>query len=257
MRWLKVLTATTMVLYLAACQTTVRGASENINQYITVVMPTESGTAQKPYPVVFLLPGSSCSSSIPDRWAGWLSDAGMAAVVIHSCRLHGITTARGYPERNLAKGYTTVVEGLRDDPRFDLSRHAVMGFSRGGTAAMLGGGEVPDGQQAPQVAVALYPGDAGRCPVSHAETTQVHIYYGSADDYGAFQGNRNSCRRTAERHANVTYHSVEGAHHGFDGTWAGSWSCCGGNRFTNKPDADATAQVRDEVINTFQAAFSN
>lgn len=217
--------------------------------HLTLVLPETQDS--EPYPVVLFLQGSSGTNHRAEKWADWFSEAGMASVLIDSAKFRGTDGLWNISATELAQDYGDALNALTNDPRINTQHYAVMGFSRGGGAALVRLNEFTPAR----VAIAFYPGGQGYCPNFQQSPTQVHIFYGDADDWGDYQGTRAACENTAIAYSNVTFHLVPGAGHGFDGDWSGKWihPCCG--TFTSVANPRATAAVRDELIPILTEAF--
>lgn len=235
-----ILLAAVLVSTLTACQTT---SPDAVKQHLTVTVPT-AGTA--PYPVVVFLQGTGGGNNRANQWAKQFAAAGIASVAIDNAGLRGRTSLPDTAPAEMAADYAAALKIVQADSRLDLGRHALMGFSKGGTAAIQSGPALAKDQPKPRVVVAFYPGMLGDCSVTVPEGTKTHIYYGSLDEWGAFQGTRDACRRVSQNNPSVTFHSVEGAHHGFDDSYTGSWSASG-RTFQSAANPAATAQVQKDV----------
>ncbi len=235
---------------LSACQTT---TPESLKPHLAVTEPP-AGAAGRPYPVVLFIQGTGGGNNRANLWAGRLAQAGIASVAIDNAGLRGRTNLAGVAPQDVAKDYAAALRLLQNDPRVDTNRHAVMGFSSGGTAALLAGGALEPGQPRPRAVVAFYPGVLGECAGNHPDGTNVHVFYGDLDEWGAYQGTRDACRRAVEGKASGGFHLVKGAHHGFDDTVAVTWPASG-RTFRSEPNPAATAEVERTLVPLLKAAF--
>lgn len=233
---------------LSGCQTT----AEGVKSHVAVTVPTSA--AGQPYPVVFFLQGTGGGNHRADLWAARLAEAGIASAVIDNAGLRGRTNLSGVSPRDIAQDYAAALQSLRDDPRLDTQRHAVMGFSSGGTAAMLSAAALESGQPRPRAVIAFYPGGMGECRENHAADTVVHVFYGDRDEWGSYRGTRDACRRMAEGNPTRFFHLLQGAHHGFDDTVTVTWPA-DGRSFRSEPNPQATAEVEQTLVPLLKAAF--
>jgi dienelactone hydrolase len=203
---------------------------------------SKAGSSATNAPFVILLPGSGGGLSLSRHWAQWFSELGIHAVIVDSLRMRGLANLLNVSYEG---DVSTALNAVRGDEKLDFSRYAVMGFSKGGTAALDAGKHLAELEK-PAFIFALYPGDSGWCSHSHAKQTAIHIFYGEDDDWGHYQGTRRACQNLAQADPKVTFHSFPHAHHGYDGTYEGRWSCCG-RTFLSKPDAQALQKTRQTI----------
>jgi len=193
-------------------------------------------------PVVFILPGSGGGHGGRSySWARWFSSLGIASVMIDSAKVRGRRQLFGI---NYGGDLSPALEVVSENSNIDSKHYAVIGFSRGGTAALESASYLKESQPKPDFIFSLYPGDKGLCPNSHEEPTKVLVFYGEKDSWGTYQGNRNACKRMANWHDNTTFYLLKNAKHGYDGTWNGKWNCCGGRTFENAHNKKALEKTR-------------
>jgi dienelactone hydrolase len=235
-------------LALGGCQTTAESTGRStvsgvrLDGAISVAVPPGAAKA----PVVLLLEGNGGSSRVPEHWSEFFTKRGIAVVQIHSARARGRANWGG---TGCGLQYNTdprtALELLKDRPEIDVSRFAIMGFSRGGTEALNSGSAFAGDATLPAAVFSFYPGCSGFCATDwprRSDAVPVTIFYGGADMWGAQDGNRGSCRRQAG--GSVAYHEFPGAHHGFDAPWQGSFGAGGGVfRFEPHPAARAAADA--------------
>jgi dienelactone hydrolase len=237
-------------LALGGCQTTADPSGRpvttgpRLDGAISVAVPPGAVKA----PVVLLLEGNGGSTRVPEHWSDFFTRRGIAVAQIHSARARGRAnwagTACGLQYNTDARA---ALEVLRDRPEIDVTRFAIMGFSRGGTEALNSGSAFAADAVLPAAVFSFYPGCSGFCATDwprRSAAVPVTIFYGAADMWGTQDGNRGSCRRQAG--GSVTYHEFPGAHHGFDAPWRGSFGA-GGGVFRFEPDPAARA-ASDEII---------
>ncbi|WP_029009005.1 dienelactone hydrolase family protein [Azospirillum halopraeferens] len=244
------LPALAAAVLLTACQTT---TADSVKPHVSVVRPAGAAAAG-PAPVVFFLQGTGGGNNRAWLWASTLADAGIASAIIDGAGLRNRSNLAGVPARDVAQDYAAALRLLRDDPRVDVGRHAVMGFSSGGTAAMVAGTVREPDQPRPRAVIAFYPGVLGECSENHAADTAVHVFYGDLDEWGTHGGTRDACRRAVEGKPGRVFHAVRNAHHGFDDSVTVTWSA-GGYSFRSEPNPQARAEVAQTLIPLLKAAF--
>lgn len=156
-------------------------------------------------PVMILLHGSG--GIVGDhmaRYTGALNEMGIGALVIDSFGSRGFRQT-GENQALLSNYAMTVdaysaLDALRANPHVDIGRVGILGFSKGGTAALLAAErpyQPPRPPEAPGFAlhVAFYPGCSWlhRRPV--LARVPIRILMGEQDDYVGTQ----ACRRWVER----------------------------------------------------------
>jgi dienelactone hydrolase len=176
-------------------------------------------------PAVVLL--HSAGGVAPDRdlaWAALLRDAGMATLVLDSFGPRGVQGFAGQPSlfAGVADAFAAL-RRLRDHPRIDPNRIAVMGFSRGGSialAAVLQTVSVRGSLGGPGFAahVALYPGCSTQYRAAAVTGAPILLLLAGADDQAAPGPCRDYAAWLRLRGATVRVEEFAGAHHLFDGT---------------------------------------
>lgn len=249
-------------LALAACQTAdpsaprpTTQAQAQTNRFAQALIVSVPPGADKA-PVVLLLEGNDGSSRMHPTWGPFLTARGIAVVQIQSARARGRANWQGTGcQLQYAEDPRAVVAYLKDWPGIDASRFAVMGFSRGGTEALGGAPHFVGAESQPAAVFAFYPGCSGACPSDWsrlAPQVPVHVFYGSADSWGAHMNTIGACRALAR--SGVAYHEYPGAPHGFDAPWRGAF-VAGGGRHVYAPDAQATAAAQAVVAETLARAW--
>jgi len=224
-----------VALFLASCQTTNAldpdGQQESVRDHIEIYPAGENS------PAVFLLQGSGPVRA-HRHWAKWFARHGVSAILIDSAGMRGRKRFGGMHVFDYGQDVPMAMKMVRDThPEIDLTRFAVMGFSRGATVALKSARHFTNGAR-PSLIFALYPGVGGQCPNSYGNSVETHIFYGNLDDWGTYQGNRAACQRTASKYERTFFHLLDNAHHGFDGQWEGTWYAA--NRaFHSKPNPEA------------------
>lgn len=232
------ITAVLTTVTLAGC---VGIKAERMQQYLTVVKASSSEKT----PVVFMFQGSGGNNQLSAKWTSWFKEQGVSAVWIDSAGVRGLEKLYG---RNYSSDLAAALTTVSKNNTLDLTRYAVMGFSRGGTAALKAGSSLSKDQLRPDFIFSLYPADKGVCPNSYDENTSVSVFYGDLDQWGSYQGNRNSCQKMAQKNDNATFYLMENSHHGYDGDWSGTWKCCGGKTFTSKSNTQTLAETKQIIL---------
>ena len=226
-------------------------APEKMAKHLTYRI-SDIGDPDSPIPVVFFLQGSDGTNRRANKWSSWFAGKGIASVMIDNAGVRGIKRMSG---RSYGRDLSSALIAASKNPHLDLSRYAVMGFSRGGTAALESGAYLTSDQPKPDFIFALYPGAQGICPNRHDENTRVHVFYGELDDWGTFQGNRNACKAMADRNDNAVFHLIKNAHHGYDGNRNGKFTCCGGKTFRKISDKNAYVETQKIILAEIQKVW--
>lgn len=185
-----------------------------------------SGAAGR-LPAVVLLHGSGGASAREDGWARALNAVGMATFILDSFTGRGLVSTSN-DQAQLGRLATIndaygAIEVLAKHPRIDGQRIALMGFSRGGQAALYAAmnrlwvAHAPAGGARFAAYVALYPD----CSTNYVDDISVQarpirVFHGAVDDYNPAL----PCRayierlRRAGKDASITEYAE--AHHVFD-----------------------------------------
>jgi len=148
-----------LLLALVACATPPAG-SERVEfasadfGFIDEVLRGEAGTPRRvrgylqvpatppPWPAVVLLHGASGPGSQDRHYADVLARAGFAVVAVDSFGARGVTRTVDdetlVSEASMLADAFAARQALADDPRIDAERIALVGFSKGGIAALYG-----------------------------------------------------------------------------------------------------------------------
>ena len=244
-----------VALSLANCSSKVEIASpEKAKQFFQVApLPNDSSkNPDKKYPVVFFFQGSGGKNNRAWQWARWFARHGVASVFIDSAGIRGRDKLYGV---NYGRDLAPALDAVKDNPRLNLANYAVMGFSRGGTAALESGTYLKSRHSIPDFIFALYPGALNHCPNTYGERVRTYVFYGDLDEWGNYKGTRQSCRKMTDRYANSSFIALKGAHHGYDGGSAGSFKCCGGNTFKYAPNPKALARTKSIILKAIRAEW--
>jgi dienelactone hydrolase len=189
--------------------------------HATLRLPDGAGRV----PAVVLL--HSAGGVAADRdlaWAELLREAGIATLVLDSFGPRGVTGFNNQPPlfAGVADAFAAL-RRLRDHPRIDPGRVAVMGFSRGGAialAAALRPVSERGSAGGPGFAahVALYPGCATQYRAASVTAAPILLLLAGADEQAAPGPCRDHAAWLRARGAAIRVEEFAGAHHLFDGT---------------------------------------
>jgi dienelactone hydrolase len=177
-------------------------------------------------PAVILVHGSGGVGANVDRWAQELNEIGVAAFLLDCFTGRGIVQT--ITDQSQLASLAMIVDAYRaldllsKHARIDSSRVAVMGFSKGGFAAlyaslnrfrrMYGSASVEFSAYIP-----FYPS----CYTTYIDDEQVsdrpiRIFHGTADDYVSIEPCRAYVERLRRAGKDVQLTEYTGAHHAFD-----------------------------------------
>lgn len=176
-------------------------------------------------PAVIVVHGSGGIDDGIDGWLGELNGMGVATFVIDSFSGRGIsdTVADQSQLHSLAMVYDAyrALDWLAQHPRIERSRIAIIGFSKGGTAALYAAMERFErayGSDKSHFAVylAFYPNCAKYIEDEHVASGPIRVFYGEADDWASIEPCRDYTRRLALAGKDVQFLSFPHAYHAFD-----------------------------------------
>jgi len=240
-----------VLLLVSACATS-KITPEMVQANLTVVTPEGSGK----FPVVIYYQATGRGMQIMMTWARWFKSIGVASAIVDNA------TIRNRTDNPTGSMYTEdaaiALDLLKDNPRIDTTRFALMGFSRGGQQALEAGPHFIGKRALPSFVFALYPGGWGpdRCGNSHKKPTEVHIFYGDIDDINHYDRTNSACKSLAMRMNNGKFHELRGATHCYDANISFPLFCCGGKPVRVEPNPEAVETTRAIIRNAIKAGWN-
>lgn len=200
------------------------------------------------FPAVVLVHSCGGVGANVDRWAQELNGIGVAAFLIDSFTGRGIVQTCSDQSQlgHLAMIFDAyrALELLSKHPRIDASRIAVMGFSKGGFAALYSSMKRFQRTYGPaNVEFAAYLPFYARCETRFTEDEQVsdrpiRIFHGAADDYVPVEPCRAYVARLQRAGKDVQLTVYPGARHAFDNSVYPA--------IRSLPDAEVSTRCRRE-----------
>jgi dienelactone hydrolase len=200
------------------------GAKDGIPARIGAELRLPPGTAR--VPAVVLIHGSGGVGANVDGWARELNAMGVAVLILDAFTGRGITQT--ITDQSQLASFSMVVDAykglelLSQHPRIDPLQIAVMGFSKGGFAALYS--SMKRFQRLwgpPGIEFAAYISFYTRCDAPLLEDEEVsdhpiRFFHGSADDYVPVEPTRRYVDRLKRAGKDVQLTVYEGARHAFD-----------------------------------------
>jgi dienelactone hydrolase len=181
----------------------------------------------EPLPAVVLLHGSGGISDHLTGWSDQLNDLGLATFLVDSFTGRGLDATLNDQSQlgrlaMIVDAYRAL-ELLAGHPLIDADRIALIGFSRGGQAALYAASHRfrrlhgPPGSLEFSAYVAFYP----LCNTTYHDDLDVSdrpiwIFHGSADDFSPVAYCRDYADRLVAAGKDVVLEEYPGAHHAFD-----------------------------------------
>jgi dienelactone hydrolase len=176
-------------------------------------------------PAVIILHGSSGVNRGEEVWAQRMNAQGYASFVVDSFTGRGIkNTERDQTQLSMTADIADAYAALRwlaTNPRIDKRRIAVMGFSRGGVAALYSSLEpfrlaATDGNPGFAAHVAFYPSCGISYDSARVDGAPVLILVGGKDNYTPAAPCAAYANTLRSKGAQVTLREYPDAYHGFD-----------------------------------------
>jgi dienelactone hydrolase len=177
-------------------------------------------------PAVILMHGSGGVSGVVDEWARWLTDRGIASLMLDCFTSRGVDTT--FANQEQLGRLAMIVDAYRAfdllaaHPRIDSGRIALMGFSRGGQAALYSAVQRFRDMHGPKLGdfaghVSFYPA----CHIRFRDDERlvdrpIQVLHGTADDLNPIGPCRDFVARARQAGANIELHEFPGARHVFD-----------------------------------------
>lgn len=187
-----------------------------------------------PVPVVVLVHGSNGVGAREQGWSEWLNAHGLATFALDCFSGRGIrSTATDQAQLGrlaMVLDIYRAVAHLAQMPQVDARRVVVMGFSRGGQAALYSAlqrlrrlhAQGPQGEPLAEpldiaATLAFYPD----CSTTYLDDeamapAPIRVHHGEADDYNPLAPCAAYVQRLAAAGADIALHTYPGAHHVFD-----------------------------------------
>jgi dienelactone hydrolase len=186
-------------------------------------LPT-AGTGR--VPALVMVHGSGGITRGDDRWTRELNDMGVATFVLDYFTGRGIATTN--TDQFQLGGLTTINDAYRAldllarHPRIDATRIGILGFSRGGRAALYASLKRFQGMYAtPRTEFAVYLPFYTSCSTAFVDDVDVvdrpiRLFHGTADDAAPIAPCRSYVERLQKAGKDVELTEYAGAHHAFD-----------------------------------------
>ncbi|WP_321961417.1 dienelactone hydrolase family protein [Paraburkholderia sp. J7] len=181
--------------------------------------------APRAVPAVIILHGSSGVNPGERVWAQRMNALGYASFVVDSFTGRGIrNTEKDQSQLSMSADIADAYAALRllaTDPRIDKEKIAVMGFSRGGVAALYSSLEpfrqaAIDGNLRFAAHVAFYPSCGIAYSSAHLDGAPVMLLLGGKDNYTPAPACMAYAQTLRAEGAQVTVETFPDAYHGFD-----------------------------------------
>lgn len=199
---------------------------ERVGRLVTITAALRLPPGMAQVPAVILLHGSGGIAGSVDAWARFLTDHGVASLMLDCFTARGIETTFANQETlgrlaMIVDAYRAF-EALARHPRIDPGRIALMGFSRGGQAALYAAVQRFRDMHGPASGelagyLSFYPA----CHIRYRNDERlvdrpVQVLHGLADDMNPIEPCRDFVARARQAGARIELHEFPGARHVFD-----------------------------------------
>lgn len=175
-------------------------------------------------PAVILLHGSGGANGGHELWAKHFNEMGIASLLLDSFTERGIVSTSAdqalLGRLNMILDAYRGLDMLATHPRIDATRVAVMGFSRGGQAALYSSLRRFQQTWTPKATFALHIPLYASCTTTFIGDTDVTApirqFHGAADDYVTVAPCRPYFERLRAAGRDVQLTEYPGAHHSYD-----------------------------------------
>jgi dienelactone hydrolase len=174
------------------------------------------------FPAVIMIHGGGGVAPNVDRWAQEINSIGIATFILDSFSGRGITSASQLDSLAMMIDAYRALDILAHHGRIDPNRIGVMGFSKGGVAALQSSSERFRKTYGPRneefaAHIALY----AQCYAQYRDDDQltgkpVRLYHGLADDWIPIEACRAYVERAKKNGADITLTEYPGATHVYD-----------------------------------------
>ena len=200
------------------------GVREGKTARISAELRLPSGTGR--FPAVILVHGSAGVGANVDQWAQELNGIGVAAFILDSFTGRGIVQT--IADQSQLENFTMIVDAYRalellsKHSRIDASRIAIMGFSKGGFAALYSSLTRFQQMHGPKnVEFAAYIPFYGRCETRFIDDEKlssrpVRMFHGAADDWVPVEPCQHYAERLRRAGNDVQLTVYPAARHAFD-----------------------------------------
>ena len=199
---------------------------ESVGQPVTLTAALRLPPGMAKVPAIVLLHGSGGVSGQVDDWARFLADHGVASLMVDSFTPRGLDTS--FANQGVLGRLAMIVDAYRAfdalaaHPRIDEERIALMGFSRGGQAALYAAVQRFRDLHGPtQGEFAGYLPFYPACHIRFRDDERlvdrpVHILHGIADDMNPIGRCRDYVSRVRQAGGRIHLHEFPHARHIFD-----------------------------------------
>ena len=193
-----------------------------LNDTVHAVLSLPS-TGKAPFPVMVIAHSSAGVQNKDRDWARWFNEQGIATLLVDTFTPRGITQSATdqsvlYYGATIGE-YLVALKLLATHPAIDIKRAGIIGFSRGGVAAMATGIEsIRRGTIGGDLKYAVHFPVYGGCAYRADRWTgaPMHQFVGSEDSYEDIEICRGWQEQAKAKGVDANLTVFPGVHHGFD-----------------------------------------